>query len=93
MYDVHHRNKFRASYRKVIRSGVFPADDFDLVLSLLVNTQRLPEVYHDHSLNGNLSGKRVCHLQGDCLLMYEVDVVHKTIYLVDIGNHANVLGM
>jgi mRNA interferase YafQ len=93
MYEVHRNKKFRKSYKRLRRSGSFDVARFEKVVTLLVRVQELPDFYHDHSLQGNLSNTRECHLEGDCMLEYEYDHVDKVLYLIDIGNHANVFGM
>lgn len=89
MYEVHRTNRFRKSYKKIIGSGDFFVEDFDHLILLIANREVLPIYYYDHALSGNMSGSRECHIKGDCLLVYKVNDAHKVIYLVDIGNHAN----
>ncbi len=58
----------------------------------LKDGEELPDEYYDHALTGNLSKYRECHIRGDTLLVYEVDLDQKVVILDDIGNHAQVFG-
>jgi len=89
MYELHRSNRFKKSFKRINGSGTFAADIFNSIIGLLVSRQALPQKYHDHALKGNYSGLRECHIKSDCLLMYEIDDNDKVIYLIDIGNHAN----
>ena len=89
MYEIHRSNKFKKSFKRICRSGSFDNGYFEKILLLLVNKQELPGQLHDHRLKGNYSGFRECHIKGDCLLIYYFDDSEKVLYLVNIGNHAN----
>jgi mRNA interferase YafQ len=89
MFDLHRSNKFRKSFKRVSGSGNFDAVTFERIVSFLVNRQTLPHVYRDHALKGKSSSLRECHIKGDCLLIYKIDESDNIIFLVDIGNHAN----
>jgi len=93
MYEVHRNKKFRKSYKRLKKSGSFDIARFEQAIAFLVEIKELPDFYHDHPLQGNLTNTRECHLEGDCLLVYEYDHNDKVLYLIDIGNHANVLGI
>ena len=43
------------------------------VILLLINEQKLTEKYKDHSLIGNYSGHRECHIEPDWLLIYKIN--------------------
>jgi mRNA interferase YafQ len=90
MYEIHRSNKFKKSYKRVIKSGSFSIEDCERLISLIVNGFALPDCYHDHILKGNYSGLHECHIKGDCLLIYEIDDKYNVIYLINIGNHANI---
>jgi len=43
----------------------------EILLGLLIDGQRLPECYKDHSLSGDWSSHRECHIEPDWLLIYK----------------------
>ena len=89
MYEIKRSKKFKTSYKRVSGTKRFPEDDLDTVVILLESGTALPSFFMDHPLKGNYTGMRECHLAPDCLLIYEIDHVNKTVRFIDIGNHAN----
>ena len=65
------------------------------LLNAIVNTLRIPAALHpknkDHSLKGNYTGRRECHISPDWLLIYRVD--GNEIYLDRTGTHADLFGL
>ena len=71
---------------KIVQTGKFKKDlklakkrGYNLsLLSTVVDTlaagKPLPEYYKDHSLFGNYSGCRECHITPDWLLIYDIDL-------------------
>jgi len=60
---------------------------FGEVLNVLITEQALDQKYHDHSLSGNWSDHRDCHVKPDLILIYrkpENDVLQ----LVRLGSHS-----
>lgn len=57
------------------------------VILLLIEGQTLPARYRDHSLGGEWSRYRGCHIEPDWLLIYRVD--GDDLYLVRTGTHAD----
>jgi mRNA interferase YafQ len=95
MYAMYRTSRFEKSFKRLKKSGLLKPSvksDLEKVIDLLARGKTLPVEYHDHALTGDLKGYRDCHIQGDLLLIYELDVRAKTLTLVDIGNHANIFG-
>lgn len=88
MFRIDYNKKFKSSYKKLIRSGNFDYEEYTKIISYFVKNILLPTKYHDHTLKGNLSGLRECHIRGDILLIYEIDLENKKVLLHNIGNHA-----
>ncbi len=88
MYEIHSNKQFRSAYKKLVKSGRFKREEFNKIIDLLEKGEALPPEYHDHILRGNLSESRECHIAGDTLLIYEVDLINKMVRLTGIGNHA-----
>jgi mRNA interferase YafQ len=61
-------------------------DEFNAVLEILVNGNRMPEKYLDHPLSGNYKGSRECHVKPDVLLVY--DITGNVLTLQRFGSHS-----
>ncbi len=59
------------------------------VVRLLVEEQLLPDSYRDHSLVGDWSGYRDCHIESDWLLLYRIDRDEKILTLARTGTHSD----
>ena len=60
----------------------------DSVVKELCQGEHLEAKYHDHPLSGNWVGCRECHIQGDWVLIYEIEV--ETLILRRTGSHSDV---
>jgi mRNA interferase YafQ len=65
------------------------------LLQNVVDTLRIPaplqERNRDHSLTGNHSGERECHIEPDWLLIYQA--TSTDLYLIRTGTHSDLFGM
>ena len=59
------------------------------VVTILANEQPLPDRYRDHSLSGNYSGYRECHILPDWLLIYKVFQDRLVLVLTRTGTHSD----
>ena len=57
------------------------------ILGILVTGEPLPERYKDHSLSGNYSKYRECHIEPDWLLIYKIENERLTLILSRTGSH------
>jgi mRNA interferase YafQ len=57
------------------------------VIELLLIGKELPSKYRDHSLVGNWSGHRDCHIEPDWLLIYRL--MENELRLERTGSHAD----
>lgn len=89
-YKIILTNKFKRSYKIAKKRGL---DVLLLreVVTMLQNDIVLDAKYKDHSLKGNLSQFRECHIQPDWLLIYLKEKTTLTLTLVDTGSHADLL--
>lgn len=62
--------------------------EFEEVIRMLRNRNKLPEQYVDHLLGGQYKGMRECHLKPDALLIYSISEESQTLYLERIGSHS-----
>jgi mRNA interferase YafQ len=61
------------------------------VLYKLISDEDLPEKYRDHSLSGDWSGYRECHVKPDLLLIYKKPD-EDTLRLARLGSHSELFG-
>jgi mRNA interferase YafQ len=89
MLEVVQNSQYRRDLKRCAKRGC----DFDL-LTAAVNTLRvpapLPDRNRDHSLTGNWSGYKECHLAPDWLLIYKV--AGNELRLARTGTHADLFG-
>lgn len=84
-------NKFVTRFKKDIkkyRHQLSVLDELDTVIRLLLAEKKLPEKYLDHSLVGDYSGMRECHIGPDVLLVYAIDEECRILYLERLGSHS-----
>jgi mRNA interferase YafQ len=61
------------------------------VLYQLINDEELPEKYRDHTLSGDWSGYRECHVKPDLLLIYKKPEEY-ILRLARLGSHSELFG-
>ena len=57
------------------------------IISLLVDSDKLPQKHKDHSLKGTLKDCRECHIEPDWLLIYRIE--GSELCLVRTGSHSD----
>ena len=57
-------------------------------MQLLLNEEKLPPKNRDHSLTGNYTDRRECHIEPDWLLIYKLDS-DDTIIFERTGTHSD----
>ena len=62
------------------------------IINKLANGQPLEEKHKDHSLSGNWSGHRECHILPDWLLIYRIEDDVLVLTLVRSGTHSDLFG-
>lgn len=87
-YTVKPTKKFQKDLKTAQKRG-YDIDKLTKVIKLLADGSALPEEYYDHSLKGNYSGCRECHIQPDWLLIYEINSSELILYLTRTGSHSD----
>jgi len=59
------------------------------VLGLIINEQPLPPERHNHPLQGKWKDSLECHIQGDWVLVYEIDEAGRTVTFQRTGSHSD----
>jgi mRNA interferase YafQ len=92
MYYVIRTKDFERSYRQIQHSGKLKPqvkENLDEAIGLLSEGKKLPAIYRDHQLKGEMRPYRECHIKGDLLLVYQVREQELLLVLVEIGTHAH----
>lgn len=87
-YEIQRTTQFKKDYKVAVKRG-FDTAPLKKVIALLASGEQLESKYHDHSLSGNYSGYRECHVKPDWLLIYKIteDVLVLTLYRT--GSHSD----
>ena len=90
MYTIRRSKDFEVSIERLKYSGIKISikKKIEETIDLLVSGQKLPLSYKDHSLNGEFSKYRECHVKGDLLLIYKIEKEDLVLILSDIGSHS-----
>jgi mRNA interferase YafQ len=88
MYKIRPSVKFQKDLKRVQKRG-YDISLLKNVLNLLVSGEPLPAKYKDHSLLGNYTGCRECHITPDWLLVYEIEDSELILYLTRTGTHSD----
>lgn len=86
--------RFRRDYAKMERSGK-KMQRLDAVMGILVDGTVLPSKYKDHALLGEWKPLRDCHIEGDWILLYELErdaEDQETVTFHATDNHENLFG-
>ncbi|MDY4085419.1 MAG: type II toxin-antitoxin system YafQ family toxin [Ruminococcus bromii] len=88
MLRIRYETSFKKDYKRIVKRG-YDTRLFETVVELLANEQLLPEKYRDHSLSGDYSGFRECHITPDWLLIYRIDNQELILQLTRTGTHSD----
>ena len=88
MLNVVLSNRFKKDLKAAARRG-YNLALLDEVINILANRQTLPEKNRDHSLSGDYTGFRECHILPDWLLIYRVDDDDLLLFLLRTGTHSD----
>ncbi|GHV06467.1 hypothetical protein FACS189485_15040 [Spirochaetia bacterium] len=80
--------KFKKEFALAEKQGRDMSKIID-VMGLLINEQPLPPERKDHPLRGNLKDCRECHIQGDWVLVYELDPADRSVTFNRTGTHSD----
>ena len=88
MYNLRFTNKIQRNIKLMKKRGK-NLEKLKTVLKLLQEGKELPAKYKDHSLSGNYTGCRECHIEPDWLLVYEIINEELIILLLTTGSHSD----
>ncbi|MBQ3371743.1 MAG: type II toxin-antitoxin system YafQ family toxin [Oscillospiraceae bacterium] len=88
MLTIRYESTFKKDYKRIVKRG-YDVRLLETVIGLLAEEQPLPEKYRDHSLLGEYSGCRECHITPDWLLIYQISRSELILYLTRTGTHSD----
>lgn len=91
MYKLFVSNRFKRDFKKCKRQNKNMQKLQNMLESLSAN-ETLPINSRDHSLTGNYSNYRECHIEPDWLLIYRINREENLIELVRTGSHSELFG-
>ena len=85
MLDVRYSTKFKRDFKNCVKRKC-KMDLLQQVIDILRIPDTLPVKNKDHSLSGNYSGYRECHIESDWLLIYKQEANELLLYRT--GTHS-----
>lgn len=87
-YTIRPTAKFQKDLKRIQKRG-YDISLLTAIIKKLANGEQLPEKNRDHSLSGDYSGYRECHVTPDWILVYEIDQGELILYLTRTGTHSD----
>lgn len=87
-YNLRPTSRFQKDLKRVQRRG-YDLTSLTEIIRQLSEGDALPDKNKDHSLSGNYSGCRECHITPDWLLIYEISDEELSLYLTRTGTHSD----
>ncbi|MEE1239188.1 MAG: type II toxin-antitoxin system YafQ family toxin [Acutalibacteraceae bacterium] len=81
-------NKFKKDLKLAVKRG-YDIKLLENVVNRLANEETLEPKYKDHTLSGDYSGFRECHITPDWLLVYQVINDELVLFLSRTGTHSD----
>ena len=78
---------FRKDYKRENRTQRNLENILTDFLVYLLTYEKIPFLFRDHALTGNMSGYRACHLKPDLVMVYRMPD-SETIVLTALGSHS-----
>ena len=85
--------QYKKDLSLAVRRGL-PVNELDELVKLLAEDKQLPAKCHDHSLSGQFSSCRECHVRPDWLLIYRKSSATgvELLSLLRTGTHDELFG-
>ena len=91
-YEIKNTTQFKKDYKLAKRRGLNLNLLKDIVIKL-ANGETLAPKHKDHSLSGNWTGHRECHIQPDWLLIYRYEEEVLVLTLSRTGTHSDLFNL
>ena len=93
--SVDNSKRFQKDWSRLSESGRYDMNLLkEAMLLLVAGDEPLPIEYKDHPLSGDWEGHRECHIGGDFLLVYEIQIRgrEEKVVFVRAGTHSEIFG-
>ena len=80
--------QFKKDVKKLSKSGTKDMSKLKVVITKLINEEKLEEKYKNHPLKSNWKGFFECHIEPDWLLIYRVNENKEELELARTGSHS-----
>lgn len=87
-YNLILSSRFKKDLKQCVKRNL-DISKLNTVVETLLAGEKLPEKYQEHSLSGNWSGHRECHVQPDWLLVYHIEDDVLVLTLTRTGTHSD----
>ncbi len=87
-YNIKPTTQFKKDLKAIQKRG-YNLTLLTEIIELLADGKPLPDKNRDHSLSGDYSGCRECHIAPDWLLIYEISQNELILYLTRTGSHSD----
>lgn len=87
-YTIQRTSQFKKDFKLALKRNC-DIKKLQYVITVLANGDTLPESYLDHSLRGDYSGYRECHVEPDWLLVYKITESVLILTLYRTGSHSD----
>ena len=88
MLDFHFQKPFKKQLKLMQKQGR-DLSKLHKVIDLIIKEQPLPPKHEDHPIHGKWEGSRDCHIQGDWVLIYEIDETARKVTFHRTGSHSD----
>ena len=83
--NIIYTSQFKKDFKKIVSQGK-DISKLELVLDLLLEGEKLPSKFKDHSLVGKWKNHRDCHIEPDWILIYRL--LEDALILERMGSHS-----
>ncbi|OCH01447.1 type II toxin-antitoxin system YafQ family toxin [Aliivibrio fischeri] len=87
MYNLEYSTQFKKDFKKITKMPISDIIEVGNIISKLQRNETLAPKNVDHSLTGNWSGFRDCHIKPDLVLIYRI--FDGQLQLARIGSHSD----
>jgi mRNA interferase YafQ len=88
MLKSRYTKRFRKQLELAGKRGL-NIDKLREVMKMIINEQPLPPERCNHPLHGEWKKSLECHIQGDWVLVYEIDDVERKVIFQRTGSHSD----
>lgn len=87
MYNLEYSTQFKKDFKKITKMPIPDIIEVGNIISKIQRNETLDPKNVDHSLTGNWSGFRDCHIKPDLVLIYRI--FDGQLQLARIGSHSD----